>query len=150
MKKVLYFILALFLFFSASVQAEESAFNFDNNSELDLADLIYFISWLQAEKTTDSNTIVARATEIYSLAQGPLSRVPDDIKDDLDADGVASLNDLILMIAWLQAEKTTDFSVVEGRAKEIYSSVGSLSKLPGTPIGTASFTTTITGITTDP
>jgi hypothetical protein len=149
MKKVFVFTLAFMLFIAGTLRAE-NAFNFDSNSEVDLADLIYFISWLQAEKTTNSTTVVNRATEIYSLAQGPLTRVPDDVKDDLDGDGVADLNDLILMIAWLQAEKTTSFSTVVARAKEIYSNVDFLSKLPGTPIGDSSFTTTITGITTDP
>lgn len=147
MKKFLIFL--LFTLVCSNFAFAEVAFNFDNNDSIDLNDLIYFISWLQADKTTNSTTVLGRAQEIYSPAQGPLVRLPDNSKEDLDGNGVADLKDLILMIAWLQADKTSSFSTVEGRAKEIYSTVDNLYKLPGTPIGDSTFSTTITGIKTD-
>lgn len=127
----------------------EEAFNFDDKPSTDLIDMIYFISWIQSGYSNNQATVVARATEIYSPATGPLLRLPDNSKDDLNGDNVADLKDLILMIAWIQANSSTSFNTVEARALEILNSVGSLSKLPGTPIGDSTFSTTITGIQTD-
>lgn len=141
----------LFLFLSLPVLPLFSAesFNFDDQAEVDLRDLIYFISWIQSGYSTNPETIVGRAKEIYPDAQGPLVRRPDNSKDDLNGDGIADLKDMIMMIAWIQASKTNNFSTIEARALEILSNAGRLSKLPGTPIGDSSFSTTITGIQTD-
>ncbi len=127
----------------------QTAFNFDTASDIDIKDLIYYISWLQAEKTSNVSTVVARAMEIYPAASGPLSRLPDESSDDLNGDGVADIKDLIFMISWIQAEKISDFTIVENRALEIWNGVGSLSKLPGTPIGGSTVPVTITGIQLD-
>ncbi len=148
MKKiVLTFVLMALL--TNSLFAEET-FKFGTATSIELKDLIYFISWLQADKTDSTTTVLARAQEIYTSASGPLSRLPANLKDDLNGDGVADIKDLIFMIAWWQADKTNDFAVVEARAKEIMSSLSGLSKLPGTPLGSSSFSTTITGIVADP
>lgn len=147
MKKIVTVVLCLFLV--TGFAFAEEAFNFDDKPATDLIDMIYFISWIQSGYSNDSSIVVARATEIYSLAKGPLVRLPNNVKDDLNGDNVADLKDLIMMIAWIQASNTTNFNTVEARALEILSTAGSLSKLPGTPIGDSSFSTTITGIQTD-
>lgn len=143
------FLVCLFMCGLIPQLLAQNSFNFDTASDVDIKDLIYYISWLQAEKTSNVSTVVARAMEIYPAASGPLSRLPDVSSDDLNGDGVADIKDLIFMIAWMQAEKISDFTVVENRALEIWNGVGSLSKLPGTPIGDSTVPVTITGIQVD-
>lgn len=128
----------------------QSVFNFDVSSSVDIKDLVYFISWLQAEQTGSVEVVVARAKEIFPEASGPLTRLPSLAYEDINDDGLVDVKDLVLFIAWLQAEQTSVFSVVENRALEIYSTVGRLSKLPGTPIGDSKVPITITGIQVDP
>lgn len=148
MRKIISFLLLLVVM--SSIASAEVTFKFDTETEIGLKDLIYYISWMQADKTESTTIILARAQEIMPSASGPLSRFPGDLKDDLNGDDVADIKDLVFMIAWWQADKTTDFSIVEARAKEIMASINGLYKLPGTPIGSSSFSTTITGIVADP
>jgi hypothetical protein len=88
-----------------------------------------------------------------------VSRLPDG-QDKLEDSLVNNLSntDLFLFAAYqkvkseaLLGEVTLNFTSVEEKAQSITDDTTiRLGKLPGTPIGTASFTTTITGITTDP
>lgn len=152
--KIAYLLVLLFLFISLTVSAEQVC-DFDGNNTVDLKDVAYLLAWYQSggSAVSPSKTLVtAVASELLSAATGPLTRLPSESVDDLSGDGLIDLNDVALMLAWYQSggQSNSSFSLVESIAQELLSSANFISKFPGTPIGDSSFTTTITGITTDP
>jgi hypothetical protein len=148
MKKI-FLLLMVFAFLSPVLHAELAG-DLDGDGTITLNDIAYFMAWFMKGRTTDQALVVSTATSLYSSATGPIVRLPDASKDNFYGDNSISLNDIAIMMAYFMKGRTTDFSVVQSQAIQLYSTADFVSKLPGTPIGDSSFTTTITGITTDP
>lgn len=139
----------------------EVAFDFDGNSTLDDKDLAIMIGWKQlvnaGVSAGDITTDVVRgvAGQILSSVTS-VARIPDVTKDNLSTEGTAALDDedIAYFISFKQLENAglTSFSFanVETIASQLITLTNNLGKFPGTPLGDSSFTTTITGITTDP
>ncbi len=106
--------------------------DFDGDGAVALNDVVYLLAWYQTGKSTDKTAIANRAKEILASAAGPVVNVPADITDDVNGDGKADLNDIVLTLAWYQAGKSNDATVVKSRASEILSSVtGTVTSFPG-------------------
>jgi hypothetical protein len=106
--------------------------DFNNDSVVDINDLVYQIAWMQAEKTSTLTTVENRAKEIFQNIKGPLVALPSDSIEDLSGDAQVDINDLIMLISWMQAEGTNDISVITARAKEIFANlVSAVTNLPG-------------------
>ncbi len=101
-------------------------YDFNGDGVVDIHDLIFLIAWLQAEKTNQLSVVQARAQEIYSNVKLPLAVLPSDSIEDLNGDAKVDINDLIFLIAWMQAEGSSDGTVVNARAKEIYANIYSV------------------------
>lgn len=108
--------------------------DYNGDSVVDLNDLIYQIAWMQANYSTSAQTVAGRAEEIFPSIKKPSGSltIPSQIIDDLTGDGKVDLNDLIMLISWIQANKTTDTTTITNRAKEIFPNiVGSPINMPG-------------------
>lgn len=105
--------------------------DFNGDTTIDISDLVYQIAWMQADKTTDKTVVENRAKEIYANIKGPLTVLPTDVIEDLNGNLSVDINDLIMFIAWLQADGSDDSTLVTNRAKEIYANVvGIISSFP--------------------
>lgn len=144
------FVIGL-LVISPMLFAADKVGDFDRDGVVSINDVVYELAWIQSGRPTDTVLVVNRAKEIYASAVGPISRIPDEVTDDVSDSGV-NIDDVVFMLAWIQSGKTSDSSVVETRAAEIMASVSSnyLSKSPEMEIGSSTVPVTITGIQTDP
>lgn len=145
MKKLSVFL--FFLLLCASSGAAEIAGDFDGDQEITLKDVAYALAYALDNSLT-LTTLPGSADNIYSKATGPVSRLPDTVKDNFDSNDGFGLGDVAALLAFYLASDKS-FSAVETSTVTIYSKASSLYKLPGTPIGDSSFSTTITGIQTD-
>jgi hypothetical protein len=148
LKKIALIFIALILIHPCL--AVELSGDLDGNGTITLEDIAYFMGWFMKGRPSDPTVIVEAAEGLYPSATGPITRIPDPEKEDFFGKSSLSLNDIAIAMAYFMKGRTTDFSAVETQANNLYPGTDFVSKLPGTPIGTASFTTTITGITTDP
>jgi hypothetical protein len=148
LKKIFVFFIVFTLI--SSCCSAEVAGDLDGNGSITVEDIAYFMAWFIKGRTTDKSVVVNRAKELYPNATGPVVRLPDPAKDNFFGKDSVSLNDIAILMAFFMKGRTSDFSAVQIQANNLYSGTDFVSKLPGTPIGDSSFTTTITGITTDP
>jgi hypothetical protein len=146
--------------FQAKLSAEV-AFDLDGNSALDDKDLAIMIGWKQlvnagvSAGSITTDVVLGVASQILSSVT-VVSRIPDVAKDNLSTESTAALDDedIAYFISFKQLENagitSFTFANVETIASQLITLTNNLGKLPGTPLGDSTFTTTITGITTDP
>ncbi len=163
MKKLILFVLVLVC--STSVLfAEAVVCNFSSDELISSDDAAILLAWrteynifkLNPNKIVTIENVQNRASVILKR-DVLVSRLPDLSYDVLsDHSGEIVSDDIAYLLAFITEQniatlkkQAVDFSNVETRAQNIISLTYSLSKLPGTPIGDSSFTTTITGIQTD-
>ncbi len=138
--------------------------DFDGDNSIKTSDAAILLAWIIESnyKIKDPGYLVTESN-VQIRAENMLdtnvvvSRLPDSEDLLADSNGDLSLTDAAYLLAFIVennfAIKTggvVRFDSVSIRAAGILSLSASLSKLPGTPIGDSSFSTTITGITTDP
>jgi hypothetical protein len=148
MKKLLIILILVAFYAPAICIGSDLSCDFDSDQNITSSDIAILAAWIQSRKSDDKQFVQDLARSYISTVV--VDRLPgntDKLEDSVENIGT---NDLGFLAAYLQTRKSTDFSFVESMAYSIMSKSLDLSKLPGTPIGTASFTTTITGITTDP
>jgi hypothetical protein len=165
MRKSIFFILLLMNFCFPAAYGAGYVCDFDADNSANDNDLIIMLAYLQTKGlaevgigSLDISTVQTSARNLLGNQSLTVARLPDS-NDDLENLSTAEVgdNDLIIFLAYLQTKGlaevgigTLNFSSVEDSASQLLSKTVGLGKFPETPIGTASFTTTITGITTDP
>ncbi|OGK08200.1 MAG: hypothetical protein A2W80_11415 [Candidatus Riflebacteria bacterium GWC2_50_8] len=160
MKKTL-LLLFVFLLGSCVSSFAEIAFDFDNSNSLDDKDLAIFIGWKQlinagVLSSQITNDMVLQVANPILSSVTAVSRLPALVKDNLsnEATDVLDDQDIAFFIAYNQlifaGVTNFSFSNVEAVAANLIAPTANLGKFPGTPIGSSSFSTTITGIVADP
>jgi hypothetical protein len=166
MKKKIFLIFAFFIFISVCQLDASSIGDFNEDGLIDDKDVVVMFSFNQIKALSDSGFATLSLETVQDNARSTLGddsfsiiRLPDPVLDDLNSDGKNFLDDedVVFLFSFNQIKSLSDsgfasltFANVENNASGILGKTVSLGKFPGTPIGTASFTTTITGITTDP
>jgi len=143
-------LVLIVLLFTPAISQAETAGDFDGNGIINLEDVAYFMAWFIKGRTSDTTVVVNAAKQLYAPADGPIVRLPSLAKDSFAGGSSLNLNDIAIMMGYFVKGRSTDFSVVLSAAVSLYSEVSFVSKLPGTPLGSSSFSTTITGIEADP
>lgn len=158
------FLVLLFLFFGFSANAQSLVVcNFNDDNAVNTDDAAILIAWRTENSffiKTGTPVTIANVEKRASDMMGKtisVARLPDPVKDRLsDQNTGIQIDDIAYLLAFITensfAIKTGTsvvFNSVATRASNIISLSYSLSKLPGTPIGDSSFSTTITGIQTD-
>jgi hypothetical protein len=141
------FIVVFLVLLCCQVSSAAMSGDFDGDNFVTLKDIAYGLAFYLNSSATTA-TLPGYADDFYAQATGPVSRLPDGIIDDFNGDAGFGLGDIAVMLAhYLSSSKV--FDSVESAANGYFSRTGALYKLPGTPTGDSSFSTTITGIQTD-
>jgi len=146
--RIKFLIIVLFLIsIVLPAYSAELACDLDGSGDISSSDVAIFAAWLQTRKSTDKAIVQARARAFISTVV--VARLP--VASDKLVDSSADLDskDLAFLAGYLQTRKSSDFALVEARAKSILGVAISLSKLPGAPVGDSTIPLVITGIQTD-
>lgn len=143
-----YLFLMLLVFVAAQGICSDAACDFDGDGVITSSDTAIFAAWLQTRKSTDIAIVQNRARAFVSTVV--VTRLPSSSDQLTDSTELIGSKDLAFLAAYLQTRKSSDFSLVQGRANAILGLTVSLSKLPGVAIGDSTVPVTITGIQVDP
>lgn len=123
--------------------------DFDGDGQVTLKDIAYYMAWISKNRTTNVDSVLTEATRLYAPATGPIVRLPSAASDAFTGNDLPGLSDVAIMMGWISKNRTNNFNVVLTESAALFSGVKNIYKLPATPVGDSSFSTTIDGITAD-
>lgn len=125
--------------------------DFSNNGTLTTDDVVLLLAWIQGGRASNGTLVLSLAREILPTISQPLSFFPAVANDDYNQDGGVTTDDVVLFLAWIQAGRTSNATLVGNLAAEILPTVkGPISVFPGGTLSTTPTTNTAvdTGVNT--
>lgn len=137
MKKILVFVLLFIFSFSSTPSSAAILGDYTGEGQITTDDVVFLLAWIQSGRTSNTTLIRSLAVELMTTVSGNMVNLPATGVDDFNGDTSVTTDDVVFLLAWIQAGRVDNATLVSNLAVELMSTVkGPITKFPGSTIGT--------------
>ncbi|MFZ2960769.1 MAG: dockerin type I repeat-containing protein [Candidatus Ozemobacteraceae bacterium] len=117
----------------------------DGNGKVNLTDAVFILGWINSGRSTDTAAVLVEAKALYPVST-TVNSIPAAVNADIDGNGKVNLSDVVFILGWINAGRSSDATTINTEAKLLYPVATSLVAYPGTEIGSSTISISIDGI----